>query len=71
MCLDSGYVGAQSVVEEMGYMAHIRGRGEEKKVYEKNPQSSKRAGGLLNVAILGLIVSGNCLFVTKKRLAII
>ena len=37
MCLDAGYVGAQSLVEQMGYVGHIRGRGEEKQAYEKNP----------------------------------
>ena len=37
MCLDAGYVGAQSIVEQMGYVGHIRGRGEEKQEYEKNP----------------------------------
>ena len=29
VCLDAGYIGAQKVVEGMGYEAHIRGRGEE------------------------------------------
>ena len=37
MCLDAGYVGAQPIVEQMGYIGHIRGRGEEKQAYEKNP----------------------------------
>ena len=29
LCLDAGYVGKQEVVEESGYVAHIRPRGEE------------------------------------------
>jgi hypothetical protein len=29
-CLDAGYAGAQSAAKEMGYTAHIRGRGEER-----------------------------------------
>jgi len=35
-------VGAQSVVEAMGYAAHIRGRGEEKQEHERNPQYKAR-----------------------------
>ena len=42
MCLEAGYVGAQSVVEAMGYAAHIRGRGEEKQEHERNPQYKAR-----------------------------
>ena len=38
LCLDAGYVGAQKLVEGMGYKAHIRGRGEEKEEKEHNPQ---------------------------------
>jgi transposase len=34
ICLDAGYVGAQALVEAMGYVAHIRGRGEEKQERE-------------------------------------
>ena len=42
MCLDAGYVGAQALVEAMGYMAHIRGRGEEKQAHEQNPEFKAR-----------------------------
>jgi putative transposase len=42
MCLDAGYVGAQALVEAMGYIAHIRGRGEEKQAREQNPQFKAR-----------------------------
>ena len=37
VCLDAGYVGAQKLVEGMGYAAHIRGRGEEREEKEHNP----------------------------------
>jgi IS5 family transposase len=36
-CLDAGYVGAQGIVERMGYQAHILGRGEERQEKEHNP----------------------------------
>ena len=42
MCLDAGYVGAQPVVEAMGYVGHIRGRGEERHEHERNPQYQSR-----------------------------
>ena len=42
MCLDAGYVGARSLVEGMGYVAHIRGRGEEKQEHELDPQFKAR-----------------------------
>jgi transposase len=42
ICLDAGYVGAQKIVEGMGYKAHIRSRGEEKEEKEKNPQFKAR-----------------------------
>jgi transposase len=42
ICLDAGYVGAQNVVEGMGYKGHIRSRGEEKKEKEKNPEFRAR-----------------------------
>jgi transposase len=42
ICLDAGYVGAQKIVEGMGYEAHIRSRGEEKQEKEKNPQFKAR-----------------------------
>jgi transposase len=42
LCLDAGYVDAQRVAEGMGYEAHIRGRGEEKREQEKNPEFKAR-----------------------------
>jgi transposase len=42
LCLDAGYVGAQGVVERMGYKGHIRGRGEEREEKEHNPQYRAR-----------------------------
>ena len=42
MCLDAGYVGAESIVKAMGYVAHIRGRGEERQEHERNPQYKAR-----------------------------
>ena len=42
LCLDAGYVGAKPIVEAMGYMAHIRGRGEEKQEQERDPQFKAR-----------------------------
>ena len=42
LCLDAGYVGAQSLVEAMGYVAHIRGRGEEKQEREQEPALKAR-----------------------------
>jgi transposase len=42
VCLDAGYVGAQKIVERMGYKAHIRSRGEEKEEKEKDPQFKAR-----------------------------
>jgi transposase len=35
LCLDAGYTGAQSVAKQMGYTAHIRGRGEERQGKER------------------------------------
>jgi len=37
LCLDAGYVGAQALVQAMGYTAHIRGRGEERQEHKKDP----------------------------------
>jgi hypothetical protein len=34
LCLDAAYVGKESVVEENGFIPHIRPRGEEKKLLE-------------------------------------
>ena len=36
VCLDAGYIGAQNLVEGMGYVAPIRGRGEEREEQEHN-----------------------------------
>ena len=52
ICLDAGYVGAQGLVEAMGYVAHIQGRGEEKRGMNKIP-CSRRGGGWLKCAIPG------------------
>jgi transposase len=35
LCLDAGYTGAQRTAEVMGYTAHIRPRGEERKELER------------------------------------
>ena len=37
LCLDAGYTGSTETVEQRGYIAHIRPRGEEKKEKEQNP----------------------------------
>ncbi len=37
LCLDAGYTGSKEEVEQRGYTAHIRPRGEEKKEKEANP----------------------------------
>jgi len=42
ICLDAGYAGAKALVEAMGYEAHIRGRGEEKREKEREPGSKAR-----------------------------
>jgi putative transposase len=42
LCLDAGYTGSQKVAEGMGYEAHIRGRGEERREKEKNPAFQAR-----------------------------
>jgi putative transposase len=42
LCLDAGYVGAQAMVEGMGYKAHIRGRGEERREKELKPECKAR-----------------------------
>ena len=38
LCLDAGFVGKSEVVEGYGFVPHIRGRGEEKRELEKNPE---------------------------------
>ena len=42
LCLDAGYVGARPLVEAMGYVAHIRGRGEEKHERERDSPCKAR-----------------------------
>jgi len=42
MCLDGGYVGVQALVGGMGYVAHIRGRGEEKQEKEREGEFRAR-----------------------------
>ncbi|MDO4584600.1 MAG: transposase [Planctomycetia bacterium] len=42
LCLDTGYVGRQTVVEASGYVPHIRSRGEEKREMEHNPNFRTR-----------------------------
>jgi transposase len=37
LCLDAGYTGSQKTVEDLGYKAHIRGRGEERDGKENSP----------------------------------
>lgn len=38
LCLDAGFVGKSEVVEEHGFVPHIRSRGEEKRELEMNPE---------------------------------
>ena len=42
LCLDAGYTGSTEIVEQRGYIAHIRPRGEEKKEKEQNPNFKAR-----------------------------
>ena len=42
LCLDAGYTGSTETVEQRGYTAHIRPRGEEKKEKEQNPNFKAR-----------------------------
>ena len=42
LCLDAGYGGAGQTVQEMGYQAHIRSRGEERQEKEQNPAFKAR-----------------------------
>jgi hypothetical protein len=42
LCLDARYRGSQNAVEGMGYKAHIRPRGEEKREKEKKPEFKAR-----------------------------
>lgn len=42
LCLDAGFVGSQGEVEQRGYTAHIRPRGEEKQELQRNPDFKAR-----------------------------
>ena len=42
LCLDAAYVGKEETVEANGYIPHIRPRGEEKKLIEKDPTFTAR-----------------------------
>ena len=42
LCLDAGYVGREGVVREQGFVPHIRPRGEEKQLLEKDPAFKAR-----------------------------
>ena len=42
LCLDAAYVGKENVVEGNGFIPHIRPRGEEKKLIEKDPNFKAR-----------------------------
>jgi transposase len=42
LCLDAAYVGKEAVVEANGYIPHIRPRGEEKKLIERDPTFKAR-----------------------------
>ena len=42
LCLDAGYVGKEGVVVANGFIPHIRPRGEEKKLIERDPTFKAR-----------------------------
>jgi len=42
LCLDAGYVGKEEVVTSNGFVPHIRPRGEEKLLIERNPAFKAR-----------------------------
>ena len=42
LCLDAGYVGKEAIVREQGFEPHIRPRGEEKQLLEKDPAFKAR-----------------------------
>jgi len=42
LCLDAGYAGKEAAVEARGFAAHIRPRGEEKKLIERDPSFKPR-----------------------------
>jgi len=42
LCLDAAYVGKEEVARANGFIAHIRPRGEEKKLIERDPSFKPR-----------------------------
>jgi hypothetical protein len=42
LCLDAGYVGKEEVARNNGFIPHIRPRGEEKKLIERDPSFKAR-----------------------------
>jgi len=42
LCLDAGYVGKEEVARNNGFVPHIRPRGEEKKLIERDPTFKAR-----------------------------
>jgi hypothetical protein len=42
LCLDAAYVGKEDVARKNGFVPHIRPRGEEKKLIEKDPTFKAR-----------------------------
>ena len=42
LCLDAGYVGREAVVRANGFVPHIRPRGDEKKLIERDPTFKAR-----------------------------
>ena len=42
LCLDAGYVGREGLVRAHGFVPHIRPRGEEKRLLEKDPAFKAR-----------------------------
>ena len=42
LCLDAGYVGREAVVRAQGFVPHIRPRGEEKRLLERDPTFTAR-----------------------------
>ena len=67
LCLDAGYTGSTETVEQRGYIAHIRPRGEEKKEKEQI-QTLKPAAGSLKLLILFSIAFANYWFASRKKL---
>ena len=42
LCLDAAYVGKEAVAQAHGFVAHIRPRGDEKKLIERDPSFKAR-----------------------------